>query len=181
MDVPNYNELEAALARIDSGFSAAGCQGVICGVLAVASAASSTEWLNTLTGEAGDSDNVLQRECRVLLHKVGEAAREQLQDPEMQLELLLPEDDDTALSDRVTALTQWCDGFMFGLALAGIDKQADLPGDSAEVIKDMAEIAKAALDAHTDEDDERTYFEIKEYLKVGVLLICEELQPLRVF
>jgi len=61
-----------------------------------------------------------------------------------------------------------------------------LPEDTAELMKDMIEISRAGQDVDDagieesdDNDDELAYMEIEEYVRMGVLLIYEELQPLQ--
>ena len=97
---------------------------------------------------------------------------------------MLP-DDDEPLEERVEALGIWCQGFVYGLAAGGIQEGADLPEDSDEIIKDILEISRAGYaiddDAVVDinEDDEEAFMEVCEYVRMGVLLVYEELQPLQ--
>ena len=92
--------------------------------------------------------------------------------------LLLP-DDDAPLSVRTDALSQWCGGFLYGLALGGFREDVEMPGNVSEVMKDFYEISHArfAYEA-TDDADEAAYMEIVEYVRMSVLLLHEELQPL---
>ena len=105
-------------------------------------------------------------------------------DIEVEFELMLP-DDDEPLEDRVEGLGIWCQGFVYGLAAGGIKEGADLPEDSEEIIKDILEISRAgyAIDDEADvaisEDDEEAFMEVCEYVRMGVLLVYEELQPLQ--
>lgn len=57
-------------------------------------------------------------------------------------------------------------------------KDRVLPEDTAELIRDMVEIARAGHDLGDDSDaDEDSYMQVFEYVRMGVLLINEELQP----
>ena len=99
----------------------------------------------------------------------------QLQGADFSYELLLPADDEP-LQRRVLALAQWCQGFYLGLGVSGINQLEKLPEDSREVVSDMTEIARMEnYDEQPGEEDEGAYAELVEYLRVGVLLIFEEL------
>ncbi len=55
---------------------------------------------------------------------------------------------------------------------------ASLPADSGEVMRDLVEIARASsYDLSGGEEDEASYNELLEYVRTGVLLINEELNP----
>jgi uncharacterized protein YgfB (UPF0149 family) len=99
--------------------------------------------------------------------------------------LLLPDDDDS-LPERVEAISAWCQGFIYGLAAGGIQQGSELPEDTEELLKDMVEISRAGHDvddggddAANEDEDEVALMEIEEYVRMGVLLIYEELQPLQ--
>ena len=79
------------------------------------------------------------------------------------------------------ALGEWCQGFLSGLTLGGISDFDKLGTDAREVVEDLVEIARAGTSYHLEgsEEDEQAYAELMEYLRVGVLLINEELQPLK--
>ena len=106
---------------------------------------------------------------------VYQETRKQLNNPEMNFTLLLPADE-VSLEKRVGAVADWCDGFLYGLALVGINVETNLPRTSAEFIIDITEITKAWIGKDYDEQDEVAYAEIVEYLRMGVLLFAEELQ-----
>ena len=91
---------------------------------------------------------------------------------------MLPDDDDS-LTQRVNAIGDWSQGYLIGLSLGGITDFAPLPDDAREIAKDLLEISRAgtSYDLEGNEEDENAYAELVEYLRVGVLLINEELQP----
>jgi uncharacterized protein YgfB (UPF0149 family) len=100
-----------------------------------------------------------------------------MQDSNFDFSLLLP-DDDESLADRTHAMQEWTQGFLLGIALAGLQDMNDLPEDSKELIDDFIEISKAGqFDISNQEESEDAYLHIIEYLRMGVLLIAEELQP----
>ena len=103
----------------------------------------------------------------------------QLDDPEFGFSLLLP-DDTVPLAQRVESLALWCQGFLAGLGLGGLQDQSKLPGDSHEVMRDFVEISRLGHgDDGVTNEDEAAFAEIVEYVRMAVLLVYEELRPLR--
>lgn len=86
---------------------------------------------------------------------------------------LLPADD-TAIDQRIVALGEWCQGYLFGLGQSGLDRDAGLAAEIAEVLRDMAAISQVGIDDGAD-DDEMSYMELVEYVRVAVLLVAAEL------
>jgi uncharacterized protein YgfB (UPF0149 family) len=122
------------------------------------------------------------------LMQIHQISVEQMNDIEADFELMLP-DDDEPLEMRIEALGAWCQGFVYGLAVGGIKEDTELPEDSKELITDILEISRAgyvadneaelATDEGNSEEDEVAFMEVSEYVRMGVLLIYEELQPLQ--
>jgi hypothetical protein len=100
------------------------------------------------------------------------------------------------LSERVAALAAWCGGFLSGLGLGGEElmqstmredtsggaEHGTMPDTLAEVLADFSQISRAGLDADDIEDAAQADFnlaELVEYVRVGVQLVFEELEPCR--
>ena len=163
------------------------CHGSLCGLLCASDAVKGAAWVNQvlagslnlpvtdtppLQGSAEGKDHTLL----LILYK---DTAGHLDDPEYGFSLLLP-DDDAPLAQRVEALSHWCEGFLFGLSLGGIQDQTTLPGDSHEVLRDFVEISRLG---HGESDDgnegETAFAEIVEYVRMAVMVVYEELRPLR--
>ena len=82
-------------------------------------------------------------------------------------------DDSADLATRTAALSDWCRSFLSGYAhaSAAADQQPPaLPGDSSEVLRDLAAIAEADTDdIGEDEESERAYAELTEYIRFAAL------------
>lgn len=118
-------------------------------------------------------------EVMLELYGVTQAA---LQDEEFDFHPLLP-DDETDLGQRVLALGMWCRGFLAGYArataVAGSGDQS-LPGDSAELLRDIAAISQAGVDEDLSEDEsEEHYAEITEFLRFAALNVFMDTQVRR--
>jgi hypothetical protein len=99
---------------------------------------------------------------------------------DMQFDLLIPEDDQP-IEERTQALTLWCTGFLYGLGANGAADAQRLPGELGEVVRDLVEISRADVDLRDGlEANEAALAELVEFVRVGVQLVFDELQPLRV-
>ncbi len=92
---------------------------------------------------------------------------------------LLP-DDSAPVGERISALGEWCQGFLMGLSLGGVQETALLTTEAQEVLHDLAEISQAdSYQLDGGEEDERSYMELLEYTRTGVLLLYTELGGLQ--
>jgi yecA family protein len=175
--LPQYQAVEDALQTAGATAGAAEVHGTLCGMLSANLGAGVEGWIRELFPEEQPGE-LPTGEPRQLLGQLFDETRTQLSDALLSFELLLPGDDDD-LDGRVSALGHWCQGFLYGLAVAGVTDPGKLPQDSAEFIKDLSEIAGTGFDVEEDEENEEAYQEIQEYIRMGVLLVSEELQPLK--
>ncbi|HED36083.1 MAG TPA: YecA family protein [Gammaproteobacteria bacterium] len=174
---PDYISLTDALARADADLVASESHGTLCGMLCVSAKVELSNWLAQVFEEF-DLNNMLIKEAAQLLVGLYNDTQRQLNDTDADFRLLLPEDEGS-LSQRTEALAAWCQGFTFGLAAGGLKKDQKLPDDTAELIRDMVEIARAGHDLQGESDaDEDAYMQVYEYVRMGVLLISEELRVL---
>lgn len=191
--MPNYPDiaqLEGFLFDMDATLGATESHGALCGMLCAQGSTDASQWMLHVLGEHTETSKQLQAAGKLLL-QVHQLAVEQMNDNDIEFELMLP-DDDEVLESRVEALGNWCQGFVYGLSLGGITEDSELPEDSKELIKDILEIsragyiaddeAEAELNASMDdanEEDEVAFMEVSEYVRIGIMFIYEELQPLQ--
>ncbi|MCK4742992.1 MAG: UPF0149 family protein [Sulfuriflexus sp.] len=177
-ELPAYSEIDELLKQSGAMQEPAESHGLLSALLCAGKEPIPT-WLSELHPEQHDAD-LLAKEARETLEGFAAVVKVQLQGADFSYELMVPADDES-LPNRVLALAQWCQGFYLGLGIAGIDDLKKLPEDSREVVKDMTEIAGVENYAEeteqqpASEEDEAAYAELVEYLRVGVLLIFEEL------
>jgi uncharacterized protein YgfB (UPF0149 family) len=171
-----FAEIARALGELHSSVPAAESHGCLCGALCVATDYSLERWLDELVSEdaAEDAQGSLAA-LRVLFDDTLRALR----GDEMEFQLLLP-DDEVALAERANALSQWCQGFLYGFGLGGAPKKEEMPPNVDEILRDIAQIGHATVDANeADESQEDAYMEVTEYLRVGVQLIHDEFASAR--
>lgn len=184
---PDITQLESLLFNLDAALGAIESHGALCGMLCAQGATDVSQWMLHVLGEHEESSSALQQAGEKLL-QIHRIAVEQMNTSDVKFELMLP-DDEEPLEERVSALGVWCQGFVYGLAAGGIKQDTELPENSKELINDILEISRAgyAADDFDDSDfddgdvdeDEIAFIEVSEYVRMGVLLIYEELQPLQ--
>jgi yecA family protein len=172
----DYYEVSDALARAQSAMDAADCHGLLAGLICAAGFADPRVWMAQVF-EDFDPKDVLQVAASKQVQALSDDTLVRLNSPELDFELLLPDDDD-ALRDRAASLASWCGGFLAGLGLGGVSDPAQLPEEVGELLDDLAEIARVDFEVgDPDEEEQAAFAEVVEYVRVGVLLINEELQP----
>ena len=169
----SYSLYSSALARARADLGAAECHGLLCGLLCSVDERAPQRWLEEVLGPDVRVQSV-REECRSeLLRMLTETVRT-LCSGQCNFVPLLP-DDDTRLGLRSEALAEWCSGFLYGIGSTE-DVRARLSKDALEVLSDFSEVTRLTGDAEESESSEADYNEIVEYMRVGVMLIFEELR-----
>ncbi len=183
----DFASVDGLFQQLGLGLDPAETHGTLCGLLCASDTVKGAAWVNqVLTGhldlpeaEVPPLPGGSHGEEHALLLILYKETLGQLDDPEYGFSLLLP-DDDVSLAQRVESLSRWCQGFLAGLGLGGLQDQSKLPGDSSEVMRDFVEISRLGHgDGDDGNEDETAFAEIAEYVRMAVLLVYEELRPLR--
>jgi len=173
----SHAELDGMLHAAGADSGAAEAHGLLCGITCAGGRVAGGVWLEHLLGE-DNTLSVAAQNCSEALANLLQETLRQLHDDSLGFVLLLPHDDEP-LALRTRALSHWCEGFLYGMALGGIRDDAPLPNDSAEIIRDFYDISHAGFTSgETEEADEAAYLEIVEYVRMCVLLMHAELCPL---
>lgn len=175
----SHDELEVALNRCGSSWSAGQVHGLLCSRLSVAGADGVTRWFEQVLNET-DPNNALRGECESMLDSLCGATWRQLVERQSEFQLLMPDDDDSAAT-RAEAMGHWCEGFLHGLVSEKHSEElkTKLAADPlADIIKDMLQITRATAD-EGDDSEEDAYVELVEYLRVAAQLAYEELADFR--
>ncbi len=172
---PEWGELEQVLLSAGVSCSVPTAHGLLTGCL-VADASLSGTHLEQVLGQRrpvpdGNAD---------AFHRTVEALRlsvlRALNDTDLGFEPLLP-DDGEDLVVRTHSLGQWVDGFLGGIGqtprVGGLKPSAE----AVEILRDFAEIARIDTEPEESEDSERALAELNEYVRIGVMLLADELAP----
>lgn len=170
-----YFELESALKSLESDTDPSELHGTLGGLLCANKQASVNSWISSLFPENKEDQHSIDQ-LRLALGKLFEATREQLSDPLCSFDLLLP-GDDYSFEQQLLSLGDWCQGFLIGLNLGGVEDFNRLQGEVKEFTEDMVEIARAGVSYEftDDEEDQQAFAQLVEYIRVGVMLVNEEL------
>ena len=169
-----FPEVARILGDLRSSVPAAESHGCLCGALCASADYPIEAWLEEIvpdTQEIGESREPL----RLLFEDTLRALR----GDEMEFEPLLP-DDEAALEERARALSQWCQGFLYGFGTAEPLKPEEMPANVGEILRDLTHIGRATVEIDADEEgQEQAYSEVIEYVRAGVQLIHDELYEAR--
>ena len=170
-------ELAGLLAAGATPGAASEFHGALCGACCGMPAARPTEWLDRALS-AVEAEAHPSPESRARICELGTELRDALAAGELDYALPLPEDT-APLAERAGALALWCEGFLYGLALADADAMRSLRGDAREAVQDVATIARMAGEANEGESDEDAYTELVEFVRVAVQLVFYDLARTR--
>jgi hypothetical protein len=174
MQTSSYAEIQRVLADERSMTDAAEAHGTLVGALCTMAAYRFEDWLQEILPEGG-----LQALSSGALRALYFLTSETLAGQDLEFQPLLPEDRQP-LNERTAALAQWCVGFLYGLGSGSLQDLKALPGEVGEVVRDFDEITRVGVDGgETDEQNESAFAELVEFVRVGVQLVFEELEPLR--
>lgn len=174
MNTASYAEIQRVLTDERSLADAAEAHGTLAGALCAVIAYRFEDWLLEILPEGH-----AQPGSDFTLREVFSGTAQALAGADMEFELLLPEEEQS-LDARTTALAQWCQGFLYGLGTTNLSDGATLKGELGEIVRDLTEITHVGVDeSQGTEANESAYAELVEFVRVGVQLVFEELEPLR--
>ena len=192
-EFPSFELIDAALRRAEAPTDAAEAHGSLCGLVCGLGDSGQSAWLAETLPDArvdaqpdahadGQANAAIVEQTAAVLRVLAFRTRAALEDADMTFQPLLP-DEAEPLAQRIDGLAQWCQGFNHGLFVAARigDAEAELrSGNTAEIVSDFADMAKAAVDdEEPDGDGEAAYVELVEYIRVSVQLVYEELTAVR--
>ncbi len=170
-----FPEIARVLETLSATAPPAEGHGCLCGALCTTQHYPFDRWLDEIIPDVEDASDGDRRALNLLFTDTLNALRSD----SMEFEPLLP-DDDATLELRATALSQWCQGFLYGFGSAQPQKGEGLPPDVEEILRDLTHISRATVAAEdAGEEEESAYAEVVEYVRAGVQLIHDELTAVR--
>lgn len=175
---PDYLELDQILGRAEATAGAAEVHGLLCGLLCAAGRIDRRQWDAQLFADT-QVQGVAVEAGRAAVQSLADWTAAAINDPVLGMDLLLPAEGHPLL-ERTAALGEWCQGYLLGLAAGGVSNESPLPDDVNELIRDFTDISQVGFDVDDgDDEDEVAFSDVVEYVRMGVLLINDELQPLK--
>lgn len=172
--IGHYDELQSMFEERDAQMGASEAHGLATGMLCVLYNADFNRWMTAIF-DTNEELAALTGDDRQALINLFQGTLDLLKEDDFVFDLLLP-DDDERIGVRASALSEWCQGFLYGVAYMGVGDDKDWEEDSRGVLRDLMEISR--LDAESSEDsDEQAFMELHEYVRMAVQILLQELQP----
>ena len=160
-----YFELNELLTNVEAAVHAVECHGFLCGQICVHGSPPEELWQEFI--EAQTEDEIELQYCYREINVLTDDILNNIQSSDLDFLLLLPADDST-LTDRATALAEWCHGFLNGYGV-GAGSQV-LTAECREILEDYAKICRVSVtEANIDEEDEQALHELIEYVRMGAI------------
>jgi uncharacterized protein YgfB (UPF0149 family) len=154
--------------------SPAELQGLVCGQLASGARLSHDLWLQ-IANDFLDITGFAHESSKVALVGLYQQSLAQYESLDMSLDILLPDDEEYAISQRVEALGLWVQGFLAGFGMQGKQTDKSLAADAKEMLSDLSQISKvASVDLEEDEESEGDFVELSEYVRMGAVYLFTE-------
>lgn len=171
----DFDQVSEALSHYPELDSPALLQGMLVGLMCGDNDIKESVWIKKILEEAEVKS--VKESFLVVLHELYLETDKTLNGSGFELSLCLP-DDNESLGFRASMLGQWCEGFLYGMGLAGKTDQ-QLTGEIGELFRDFSDIARIEINDLEDATDqeESDFMELVEFVKVGVLTINEDLNP----
>lgn len=177
----DIERVQKNLTTLGSEVSPFEAHGTLCGLLCGRTDMEPQEWLALTTSgsDAIEQGDLLAAEAAEWLSELFFHTVSALSDNNLNFYPLLPDDETEAI--QLEAIAQWAQGFLMGLSLAGIENFSDYPEEVGEFVEAMTSISTADdYDLAGDDTDAEAIIELVEFIRIGVLLVNEEMNPLRV-
>jgi len=171
-----YDEFERVLRDARALPEPSEAHGTLAGALCSSRDYGLIEWLREILPDDSPDDQALKSS---VLQNVYSSMVRTLVGSDADFEPLLP-DDDAPLAIRADALSQWCQGFLYGLGSGTTSDPGQVSAEAGEIIRDLTEITHVGVDSDEEtEENEVAFAEVVEFVRVGVQLLFAELAPAR--
>ncbi len=174
--LPTLESLGLTLLQANADCSASELHGVLTGLLAAGARLNRAALMKSLEAHA-DPQQAFGDEVIAGLWQLQLSTLEDLSADELSFQPMLP-DDEEPLTERVTALGDFCRGFLAGFGI-GIDAQHPFLTEATtrETLQDISEISRVDSVDEGDEEGEEAYAELCEFVRLAVIHLFEELAP----
>jgi len=161
-----YQLAKLEIEKFSTTDSISAAHGLLCGYACVNPDITLENWLFEVLEEYHKDDDF------GILAGVFNQTLEQLSDPELNFNLLI--DEDEKLQILANHIKDWCDGFLIGLGLAKVQTSDE---EILEIIENISQVAGLDANISDNESNSQDLIEVIEFLRMGVLLIQETLNP----
>ncbi|WP_428608673.1 UPF0149 family protein [Sedimenticola sp.] len=170
----NYERVERQMASADIESTGAEVHGILCGLICAGREDAQARWFAELFTEMQATD-LLVRECANSLKVLHDETLAAVTGPGLGFTPFLP-DEEVPIKQRAQAVADWCQGFLYGIGVAGLSADHDFSTETQDALSSLSEITRMDLD-HLDggEEDEESLTEIAEFIWVAAMLVHAEM------
>lgn len=174
--LPTLESLGLILLQANADCTASELHGVLTGLLASGARLNRVALMKNLEAHA-DPQQAFNDDVIAGLWQLQLSTLEDLGADELSFQPMLPEDDEP-LSERVTAIGDFCRGFLAGFGI-GVDAKHSFLAEATtrETLQDISEIARVDCADEEDEEGEEAYAELCEFVRLAVIHFFDELAP----
>ncbi|WP_163937948.1 UPF0149 family protein [Paraferrimonas sp. SM1919] len=162
-----FKQLQQLLQDAEMGMYPIEVQATLAGIIAAGTRDDSASWQSDFCQLCNDGQPLpspLQEE----VNKLYQQTLTTLTEEDFAFNLLLQDDDDYSLSQRLEGLALWVQAFLTALAVAQ-PQLNQAPAELKEMIDDLGAIAQVEIQVDENEEGEVAYTEVTEYVKVVVI------------
>ncbi len=172
MDFDHISEVITPFPELES---ASFIHGMLAGLMCAGENIKETTWIKKLIEEAQIKS--MKESFLKALHEMFLETDKGLNGSGFEFEMCLP-DDNEKLSFRAAMLGHWAEGFLYGIGLVG-KQDKEVEREISEFFNDMGDISGIVIDdlKESEESDEADFMEIVEFVRMGVLMANESLNP----
>jgi len=167
---PTFEAVEKSLEMLEALGTAADAHGLLSALFCTGAVVRKHAWVNSLLTSPVQRENTQAINAQKTLEAMYVVTADDFQADDFQMQLLLP-DDEAELELRINALSQWCQGFITGLKLTGLDVEHPKNAEWVEPLSDLIKIACMEYQGEQtgDPEAEASYAELVEYVRMAVL------------
>ncbi|MBA2650463.1 MAG: UPF0149 family protein [Legionella sp.] len=164
LQLPDYEDFNESI--IDLNLTGSGLHGRMCGFLCAGADSQGEAYLRALLPNNKDDSS---RHILLSLFSVYTITQQYIADFNFEFKLLLPHEDEP-LIDRACAFSEWCEGFIQGLNMAGVGPEQFYEEEAQEAVQHITEFAELDTESiEMNEEDEKAFMEVSEYTRMAVL------------
>lgn len=162
--MPAYQTFIDTISILSLPISGSELHGMMCGYLCAGATSEGEAYLRALTP---NKRNESIRAAALTLFEVYSISQHQLANFDFGFQLLLPDVHESLIS-RAQAFSEWCEGFIQSITMAGIEQLHD--EELQEALQHLLEFSQLDYESlQVDEKDEKALMEVSEYTRMAVL------------
>jgi len=178
-----FDQIKEVLAPFPELESPSFIQGMLIGLICGDNDIEEAVWIKKLIEEA--QIKKVKESFLIALHALFQETNKGLNGSGFELVLCLPDEEDDVIA-RAAMLGHLCEGVLYGLGLIGRlhDAEESISKEVRELINDFGDIAQIDIEALAQAKDlgdaeESDLMQLVEFVRIGVMMINEELNPIQ--